>query len=44
MTLKTNQIVIEDDASLLSEEELELLKNEMGKLSEYGNVLFKTRF
>lgn len=42
MTLKTNQIAIEDDANLLSEEELELLKNEMGKLSEYGNVLFKT--
>ena len=35
-------IVLEDDANLLSEEELEKLKEVMVPLTEYGNIIFKT--
>lgn len=45
-TVKTSekeyQIVIEDDAELLTDGEEKELRGEMSKLSEYGNVLFLT--
>lgn len=37
-----NYLVIEDDANLLNENELFLLKNNMQPLTEYGNIIFKT--
>lgn len=36
------QVILEDDAELLSNLELENLKNEMIPLTKYGNVIFKT--
>ena len=36
------QIIIEDDANLLSEFEEEALKEKMADLKEYGNILLKT--
>lgn len=35
-------IVIEDDANLMSEEELSKLQEEMQPLTEYGNIIFKS--
>lgn len=37
-----NDIIIQDDASLLSSGEKERLLENMEKISEYGNVIFKT--
>lgn len=37
-----NHVVIQDDANLLTPEEEEKLSEEMKKITEYGNVLFKT--
>ena len=37
-----NKIIIEDDASLLSSDEIKQLKDDMLPLTEYGNVAFKT--
>ena len=35
-------VVIEDDANLLTSEELEQLKTDMIPLTDYGNIIFKT--
>ena len=40
---KTNyQVIVEDDANLLTEEELNKLQEEMKPLTKYGNIGFKT--
>lgn len=39
---KTYQVIIEDDANLLTQDEKEMLYTTMEKLTEYGNILFKT--
>lgn len=38
----TYKVVIEDDAELLNEDELDMLKSNMIPLTEYGHVAFKT--
>lgn len=37
-----NYLVIEDDANLLNENEIFLLKEQMKSLTEFGNIVFKT--
>jgi len=39
---KKYQLIIEDDADLLTESEETALKAEMNKLTEYGNIIFKS--
>ncbi|MBO4293142.1 MAG: TPM domain-containing protein [Clostridia bacterium] len=36
------QLIIEDDANLLTGSQKELLEQEMAKLTEYGNIIFKS--
>ena len=36
------QLIIEDDANLLSASEKESLRKDMAKLTEYGNIIFKS--
>ena len=36
------QLIVEDDAHLLSEEEIAKLKDKMSPLTKYGNIIFKS--
>lgn len=39
---KGHNLVIQDDANLLTEEQIEVLRTYMTPLTEYGNIVFKT--